>query len=104
MKNQSDPLDTLLSEWKVEVTAPPDFQRHVWHRIAADQEALPWTSRLLAWWMMPRRLAFSAAAAIALGSLFGLLEAHSHHKQAREAYFTAINPLDSHHHHSIAAR
>jgi len=104
MKNDSDPLDALLSSWEVEAEAPPDFQRHVWHRIATDQEALPWTSRLLAWWMMPRRLALSAVAALTLGCVLGLMDAHSHQKQAREAYFTAINPLDSHHHHPIAAR
>ena len=104
MKNDPDPHNALLSTWEIAVSAPPDFQRHVWHRIATDQEALPWTARLLAWWLMPRRLALSATAAIALGSLVGLLDAHSHHKQAREAYFTAINPLDSHHHHTIAAR
>lgn len=104
MKNKSDPLDALLSSWQVAPETPADFQRQVWHRIAADQEALPWTSRVLAWWMQPRRLALSAAAALALGSLLGLMDAHSHQKQAREAYFTAINPLDSHHHHTFAAR
>jgi hypothetical protein len=104
MNTSSDPLDDLLASWQVETEAPPDFQRHVWHRIATDQEALPWASRVLAWWLHPRRLAISAAAALAIGSLLGLIEAHDHQKQAREAYFTAINPLDSHHHHSIASR
>ena len=35
---------------------------------------------------------------------FGLVDAGVHQKQARDAYFSAINPLDGHHKHTIAAR
>jgi hypothetical protein len=100
-----DPLDDLLAAWQVETQAPADFQRHVWQRIAVDQEALPWTARLLSWWLQPRRLIASAAAALSLGALLGLIDATWHQHQARTAYFTAINPLDSHHqHHPLATR
>ncbi len=104
MKNHQDPLDDLLAQWQVEAEAPGDFQRQVWHRIAAGQEALPWSARLFSWWFQPRRLLLSAAAAIACGGLLGLIDAGIHQQQARAAYFSAINPLDSGHHHTIAAR
>ena len=103
MKNH-DPLDDLLISWQVEAQAPADFQRQVWHRIAADQEALPWSTRLFSWWFQPRRLLLSAAAAVALGGLLGFIEAGVHQTEARAAYFSAIDPLDSQHQHVIAAK
>jgi hypothetical protein len=99
-----DPLDDLLASWQVEAEAPRDFQRQVWHRIAADQEDIPWTARLLSWWLQPRRLFVSAVACLALGSFMGLVDAGWHQKEGREAYFSAINPLDGHHQHSFALR
>lgn len=104
MNPPEDPLDELLAVWRVEASAPADFQRQVWHRIAADQEDLPWTARLVSWWFQPRRLLLSAAAALAVGAMAGLLDAGWHQKQARAAYFSAINPLDGTHKHTIAAR
>lgn len=101
---EDHPLDELLAAWQVEASAPRDFQRQVWHRIAADQEDLPWTARLLSWWLQPRRLLLSATAALAFGSFLGLLDAGLHQKEARDAYFTAINPLDGHHKHTFASR
>jgi len=88
----------------VEGSAPRDFQRRVWHRIAADQDALPWPARLLSWWLRPRRLLLSAAASIALGSLLGALAAAWHEKQAHDAYLSAINPLNGRHQHSLTSR
>jgi hypothetical protein len=102
MNPPEDPLDELLATWQVEASAPSDFQRQVWHRIAADQEDLPWTACLLSWWLQPRRLFLSAAASLALGALVGVIDAGWHQKQAREAYFSAINPLDGHHKHTFA--
>lgn len=99
-----DPLDDLLTTWQVEASPPADFQRQVWHRIAADQEALPWATRLFAWWFQPRRLLISASAAIVLGGVFGFIEARVHQMDARAAYFSAINPLDGQHQHVIAAK
>ncbi len=103
MKNH-EPLDDLLTAWQVEARPPADFQRQVWHRIAADQEALPWSTRLFSWWLQPRRLLLSAAAAITLGGLLGVVEARIHNSNARGEYFSAINPLDSQHQHVIAAK
>ena len=104
MNTPEDPLDELLASWQVEGRAPADFQRQVWHRIAADRRDIPWFAHLLAWWLHPRRLALSAAASVAIGIGLGLLAADRHASQAREAYFSAINPLDSHHQHTVAAR
>lgn len=102
MNSPQDPLDELLATWQVEVSSAPDFQRQVWHRIASDQEDLPWTAYLLSWWLQPRRLLLSAVASLALGALVGWIEAGWHQTQAREAYFSAINPLDDHHKHTFA--
>lgn len=99
-----DPLDDLLSTWQVEARTTADFQRQVWHRIAADQEALPWPTRLLSWWFQPRRLLLSAVAAIAFGGLLGFIEAGVHQTEARAAYFSAIDPLDSKHQHVLASK
>jgi hypothetical protein len=104
MNPPEDPLNDLLALWQVEASAPTDFQRQVWHRIAADQEDLPWTARFLSWWFQPRRLLLSAVSAIAIGAILGLIDVGWHQKQAREAYFSAINPLDGHHKHSFATR
>ncbi len=102
--NPPDPLDDLLAVWQVEAEVPVEFRRQVWHRIAADQEALPWSARLLSWWFQPRRLLASVAAAVLFGGLLGFVEANVHQKEAKAAYFSAINPLDSQHHHILAAR
>ena len=99
-----DPLDDLLVAWQVEDRAPADFQRHVWHRIATDHQALPWSMRLFSWWFQPRRLVVSSLAAVVMGAFFGLIEAGLHRTDARAAYMSAINPLDSHHHHPLAAK
>ncbi len=102
--NPPDPLDDLLATWQVETRTPAGFQRQVWHRIAADQKALPWATRIFSWWFQPQRLLVSAAVAIAIGGLVGFIEAGVHRRDAREVYFSAINPLDREHQHIIAAK
>jgi hypothetical protein len=101
-----DPLDALLADWRVESSAPSGFQREVWQRIAADIRDLPWTERLLSWWLAPSRLAVSALVAMALGGLLGYFDADSRNHQARENYFSSINPMDQKHHniHQFANR
>jgi hypothetical protein len=104
MNRAPDPLDSLLADWKIQAEAPADFNRHVWQKIAADSVALPWSTRLISWWFTPRRLVASAAAAIIIGAALGSLDLQIKQHQAKAAYFSAINPLDSAHHHTLANR
>jgi len=96
-KTERDDLDRLLETWQVEVSAGSDFQRNVWHRIATDQEDLPWTEQLLSWWLMPRRLLASVSVALVLGGGLALLDHGMDQTEARRAYFSAINPMDQNH-------
>jgi len=104
MNTPDDPLDELLATWQVETTAPRDFKRRVWHRIAADQDDLPWHTHLLSWFLRPQRLLAAAAAAIAIGAFAGFLVTAWHEKQAHDAYLAAINPLNGRHQHNITSR
>jgi hypothetical protein len=104
MNPPEDPLDDLLALWQMEDSTPREFQRRVWHRIAADQDHLPWHAHLLAWFLQPKQFLSSFATAIALGVIAGLLASAWHEKQAHDAYLAAINPLNGQHQHQFTSR
>ncbi|MEQ1851842.1 MAG: hypothetical protein ABMA01_09655 [Chthoniobacteraceae bacterium] len=97
-----DPLDDLLATWDPETPEEPAFHREVWHRIAAAPDELSWAEKFLNWWMRPRRLIGTALACICLGSALGFFDALQQRGRARDAYLSAINPLDSRHLHHTA--
>lgn len=92
-----DPLDDLLSEWRVEVEPPASLPREVWARIASDESEPSWWEKLASLLLQPRWLALTAVVAVSFGVLLALTAAPSPDMDPHTAYIESISPFASMH-------
>ena len=95
--NNPDPLSRVLQSWKHDPAPSPDFNKTVWARIdAADQAPAP--SFLAQLFLFPRQLPLAASFAVLLAGLAGTSAALTlNHGQSTDrmaaAYVRSIDPL-----------
>lgn len=95
--NTPDPLDDLLSGWRVEVEPPASLPREVWARIASDETEPTWWERLASLLLRPQWLVVTAAVAVSFGIVLALAGARAPALDPHSAYIESISPFASVH-------
>jgi hypothetical protein len=95
--NTPDPLDELLSEWRVTVEPAPSLPREVWARIASDEAEPSWWDKLASVLLQPRWLVVTSAVAVIFGVVLALTEAFTPTLDPHTAYIESISPFASMH-------
>lgn len=95
--NTPDPLDELLSEWRVTAEPVHSLPREVWARIASDEAEPSWWEKLASRILQPRWLALTAVVAVSFGVLLALAGARSPALDPHTAYIESISPFASMH-------
>jgi hypothetical protein len=95
--NNHDPLSRVLKTWKHDPAPSPDFNKAVWARIDAPEQA-PTPSFLAQLLHFPRQLPLAASFAVLLAGLAGTGAALTlNHGQSADrmaaAYVRSIDPL-----------
>jgi hypothetical protein len=95
--DDTDPLDDLLAQWRVQTEVPPDFRREVWRRIASDAPAASWVEHFAYWLLRPRREVAILLIAIGIAVAWGLTHPPATDLTPRDAYVLSISPFDPNH-------
>ena len=74
--NTPDPLDELLSEWRVTAESESSLPREVWLRIAAEEVEPSWFEQLASMILQPRWLTRSSGGPRREGACLRSAECH----------------------------
>ena len=92
-----DPLDQLLSEWRVRADVPPEFRREVWQTISSRCAEPTWIEKLSWWLLQPNRKIFALAVAVMGGVILDFSLPARDELSPHDAYVMSISPFDPHH-------
>lgn len=92
-----DPLDELLSQWRLPDVPAPAFQREVWLRIAANEPGPDLVEKFFGFLFRPRGWAMAGALAVVLGAGAAWLETRPSGLSPHDAYVRSISPFASLH-------
>ena len=95
--NTPDPLDELLSEWRVTVEPAASLPRVVWARIASEEVEPSLWDKLAFLLLQPRWLALTAVVAVSFGVVLALSGPRTTNLDPHTAYIESISPFASMH-------
>lgn len=92
-----DPLDALLTQWRVPTEPPANLAHHVWTRIESGAADVPWWEKCAMQLLTPRGVAWGCAAAVAIGCAFAVLNPPGRAADPQTAYVRAVSSFSPGH-------